>query len=141
MNKIVLLLLIALVFSCQQADKKGKIASKINIETLKKIDRLPSTDSKADLSQTDDFEEAFDNYQDQFKFTSLRITSRRWVVKNDKNGKPISRERIAAITAELDGKCYIQHFIFKQLVDGSSYHDTFINEAYGWKIFDCKLLS
>lgn len=138
--KKIIIILSSIILSCGSDKKSYSKIPEINVESLAKVNRLPNTDPKADLSHTNDFKEAFEDYQDQFKFTSLLLTSRRWVVKNNRDGKPISRERIAAITAELDGSCYIQHYIFKQDADGSSFDDTYISESYGWKSFDCKLL-
>ncbi|MEM7368437.1 MAG: hypothetical protein AAF587_07515 [Bacteroidota bacterium] len=70
------------------------------------------------------------------------ITSRYWAVNNDITGKPVSRQRIAAITYKHQtGKCYLEHILFIQHHRQGTYGRTEIYSAYGKKQLACNLVS
>ncbi len=75
-----------------------------------------------------------------YKPTSAIITSRKWAVNNDITGRPVSRQRIAAITyRDNTGQCFLEHILFLQDYNGGGYGRTKIYSAYGKKGYDCSL--
>ena len=75
-----------------------------------------------------------------YKPTSAIITSRKWAVNNDIAGRPVSRQRIAAITYKNNsGQCFLEHILFLQNYSGGGYGRTKIYSAYGKKAYDCSL--
>lgn len=76
--------------------------------------------------------------------TKVIITSSSWGINKDAVGRPIDRMMIAAmIMKDNDGKCYTQHFVFKQLASGNSFGRTNIDNSWGkrpLKVIDCGLV-
>lgn len=103
------------------------------------VSELPEADVH-DAGMERDFMQVAAASSPGYKPTSAIITSRYWSVNNDVAGRPISRQRIAAITyKDASGTCYVEHILFMQDYSGSAYRPTKIYSAYGKKAFDCKL--
>ena len=103
------------------------------------VSELPEADVQ-DAAMERDFMRVAGAASSGYTPTSAIITSRYWSVNNDVAGRPISRQRIAAITyKDASGSCYVEHILFMQDYSGSAYRPTKIYSAYGKKEFDCSL--
>lgn len=106
--------------------------------------KYPWTNNYPEADQFDDdmekdFVRAANEFQKDVKASEALITSRHWVVYKDNNGRPTHRNRIAVVTAEVGGQCFLQHLFFQQDAKGSNYGKTYVSDSYGWKEFDCAL--
>ena len=104
----------------------------------------PKTNNYPEADQFDDdmeadFVRAANAFQQEIKAQEALITSRNWVVYNDYSGRPIKRNRIAVVTAQIGDRCFLQHMFFQQDAKGSKYGKTYVSDVYGWKEFDCNL--
>jgi hypothetical protein len=71
------------------------------------------------------------------------ITSSSWGVNKDAIGRPIDRMMIAAMIIKGNGKCYVRHFVFKQLARGNTFSSTKVDNSWGsnqLKEIDCSLV-
>lgn len=103
-----------------------------------KTNNYPEAD-QFDKSMEADFVRAANDFQNEITAQEALITSRNWVIYNDNNGRPINRNRIAVVTAQVGDHCFLQHLFFQQDANGSKYGRTYISDSYGWKEFDCSL--
>lgn len=120
---------------------KGQILSNAQSERAKAavMTELPVADVQ-DATMEADFMRVAGAASAAYQPTSAIITSRYWSVNNDITGRPISRQRIAAITyKDAVGKCYLEHILFLQDHQAGGYGRTKIYSAYGKKPYDCAL--
>lgn len=138
----ILLLSIATIWSCKNDSEVKEMTAKQQEAVLQK--KYPRTNNYPEADQFDkamekDFVRAANDFQNEIIAQETLITSRNWVVYNDNAGRPINRNRIAVVTAQVKDRCFLQHLFFQQDASGSKYGTTYISDSYGWKEFDCSL--
>lgn len=120
---------------------KGKVLNNARTQKEKAavISELPVADVQ-DAAMEADFMRVAGAASPQYKPTGAIITSRYWAVNNDITGRPVSRQRIAAITyRDNTGQCFLEHILFLQDYSGGGYGRTKIYSAYGKKAYDCSI--
>lgn len=120
---------------------KGQILNQArsNQQKAAVVSELPVADVQ-DAALEADFMRVAGAASPSYKPTSTIITSRKWAVNNDITGRPVSRQRIAAITyRDNTGQCFLEHILFLQNYSGGGYGRTKIYSAYGKKAYDCSL--
>ncbi|NER15851.1 hypothetical protein [Spongiivirga citrea] len=132
----------ATIISCNGTSSKQNVKMEkqlIEEKNYPKTNNYPEAD-RSDSDMEKDFVNAY-NDSDKKELTALNaiITSRDWVVYNDNLGRPIKRNRIAVVTAQIEDRCFLQHLFFQQDAQGSNYGKTYVSDVYGWKEFDCSL--
>jgi len=130
------------IISCNGTSSKQNVKMEkqlIDEKNYPKTNNYPEAD-RSDADMEEDFVNAY-NDSDKSELTAQNaiITSRDWVIYNDNLGRPLKRNRIAVVTAQIDNRCFLQHLFFQQDADGSSYGKTYVTDLYGWKEFDCSL--
>lgn len=120
---------------------KGQILNQArsNQQKAAVVSELPVADVQ-DAALEADFMRVAGAASPSYKPTGAIITSRKWAVNNDITGRPVSRQRIAAITyRDNSGQCFLEHILFLQNYSGGGYGRTKIYSAYGKKAYDCSL--
>ncbi|MFP2994262.1 hypothetical protein ABN763_00035 [Spongiivirga sp. MCCC 1A20706] len=142
MNITAAVLFMTAILGCSGSSSKQNVKMEkqlIQEKNYPTTNNYPEADI-ADKVMEEDFVNAYNN-ADKKELTAQNaiITSRDWVVYNDNVGRPLKRNRIAVVTAQVEDRCFLQHLFFQQDADGSGYGKTYVSDLYGWKEFDCSL--
>lgn len=136
-----LMVLACILGACKGEKTRDDVAmdqTTLQEKNYPKTQNYPEAD-QFDDDMEEDFVRAANDFQNEIKAQEALITSRNWVVYNDYNGRPIKRNRIAVVTAQIGNRCFLQHMFFQQDAKGSKYGKTYVSDVYGWKEFDCSL--
>ncbi|MFD2587128.1 hypothetical protein ACFSQJ_09315 [Croceitalea marina] len=140
MHKIVSLLCITILVSCNSVGKSESIAQQVTVpKHYDKVDVLPNAvlyDTTLEL----DFIKTANERGAEFIVAEVIITSKRWALTFNEYGQIVARSRSASMIANKEDKCYVQNLVFEQKGDGESFNETEIVKKSNWKTFNCNVL-